>query len=54
MHVAQLEFDESMAEQLEVLYHRRDIVAGVVSSRRRSLRARVSVFSMWVAARVST
>ena len=26
MHVAQLEFDESMAEQLEVLYHRRDIV----------------------------
>ena len=26
MHVPQLEFDESMAEQLEVLYHRRDIV----------------------------
>jgi arsenite methyltransferase len=26
VHVAQLEFDESMAEQLEVLYHRRDIV----------------------------
>ena len=26
MHVAQLEFDESMAEQLEVLYHRRDVV----------------------------
>jgi hypothetical protein len=26
VQVAQLEFDESMAEQLEVLYHRRDIV----------------------------
>ena len=26
MHVAQLEFDESMAEQLEVLYLRRDLV----------------------------
>jgi hypothetical protein len=26
VHVAQLEFDESMAEQLEVLYHRRDVV----------------------------
>ena len=26
MHVAQLEFDESMAKQLEVLYHRRDVV----------------------------
>ena len=54
MHVAQLEFDESMAEQLEVLITAGTSSAGVVSSRRRSLRARVSVFSMWAAARVST